>query len=86
MIGHAKKARHSFGLGERTVVTVTDLAHEEMTTASIAKLFSVDEKWVRREAEAVTRAIRDAERKHEQRSVREADRAWRAQQRRTSKK
>ena len=82
IIGHAKKAAHGFGLGEKTVVAVTDLAHEEMTTASIAKLYSVDEKWMRREANAVTGAIRDAMRKHEQRSVREADRAWRAQQKR----
>ena len=82
LIGHAKKRPHYFGLGERTVVAVVDLAHEEMTTASIAKLFSVDEKWVRREAEAVTRAIRNAATKHEQRSVRRADRAWRTQQKR----
>lgn len=82
MIGHAKKRSHYFGLGERTVVAVADIAHEEMTTASIAKLFSVDEKWVQREAKAVTQAIRDAGRKHEQRSVRKADRAWRTQQRR----
>lgn len=83
IIGHAKKTRHHFGLGERTVVTVTDLAHEEMTTTSIAKLFSVDENWVQREAKAVTRAIRDAKKMHEQRSVRKAERAWRAKQRLT---
>jgi hypothetical protein len=70
MIGHAKKSPHYFGLGERTVVAVADLAHDEMTTATIAKLFSVDEKWVEREAKAVTRAIRKAMRKHEERSAR----------------
>lgn len=86
MIGHAKTSRHCFGLGERTVVAVADLAHDEMTTASIAKLFSVDEKWVEREAKAVTRAIREAMRRHEERSVREADRAWRNQQRRARTK
>lgn len=82
LIGHAKTNRHGFGLGERTVVAVADLAHEEMTTASIAKLFSVDEAWVKRESETVARAVRDAMRKHGQRSVRKADRAWRVQQRR----
>lgn len=82
MIGHAKKSGHRFGLGERTVAAVVDLAHDEMTTASIAKLFSVDGEWVEREAKAVTRAIKDAMRRQEQRAVREADRAWRAQQRR----
>lgn len=82
MIAHTKSSRLGFSLGERTVVAVADLAHDEMTTASIAKLFSVDEKWVEHEAKAVTRAIRDAMRKHEHRSVREADRTWRTQQRR----
>jgi len=82
MIGHAKKSGHRFGLGERTVAAVVDLAHDEMTTASIAKLFSVDGVWVEREAKAVARAIKDAMRRQEQRAVREADRAWRAQQRR----
>jgi hypothetical protein len=53
-----------------------------MTTASIAKCFSVDEKWVQREVNAVTAAIREAMREQERRSVRAADRAWRAQQRR----
>jgi hypothetical protein len=82
MIGHAKKSGHRFGLGERTVAAVVDLAHDEMTTASIAKLFSVDGEWVEREAKAVTHAIKDAMRRQEQRAVRKADRAWRAQQRR----
>jgi hypothetical protein len=57
------------------------LAHEEITTSSITKLFNVDEEWVKREDAAVTRALREAMRKIEQRSVREADRAWRSQQR-----
>jgi len=83
MIGHAKKSKHRFGLGERTVVAVVDLAHDEMTTASIARLFSVDERWVEREAQSVSRAIREAMRRHEDQSVREADRAWRAQRRLT---
>jgi hypothetical protein len=81
MIAHTRKAKHGFGLGERTVVSVTDLVHEEITTSSIAKLFNVDEEWVKREGAAVTRALREATMKNEQRSVREADRAWRAQQR-----
>lgn len=75
---HAKKTAHVFGLGERSVVSVTDLGHDEMTTASIAKLFSVDAKWGRREAKAVTDAVRRAEKKHEKRAVRQADRAWRS--------
>lgn len=82
MRAHVKTATHGFGLGERTVVAVTDLSHEEITTAAIAKLFSVDAKWVEREANSVAAAIRDAMRKHERRSVRKADRAWRTQQRR----
>jgi len=82
MIGHAKINRHSFGLGERTVVAVADLAHGEMTTASIAELFSVDEKWMKRESEAVTRAIQVATRSQEERAARKADRAWRSQLRR----
>jgi hypothetical protein len=82
LIHHTKPHAFCFDLGERTIVAVTDLSHEEITTASIAKLFSVDEKWVAREEKAVTRAIRDGVKKHEQRSVRKADRAWRAQQRR----
>jgi hypothetical protein len=81
MIGHARTSRHGFGLGERTVVAVADLAHDEMTTPSIARLFSVDERWVEREAAAVTRAIRDSIKKHEKRSVRQADRAWRNRKR-----
>lgn len=76
--GHAKKTAHVFGLGERSVISVTDLGHEEMTTASIAKLFSVDAKWARQEAKAVTDAVRRAEKKHEKRAVRQADRAWRS--------
>jgi hypothetical protein len=76
--GHARKTAHVFGLGERSVVSVTDLGHDEMTTVSIAKLFSVDQKWVRREAKAVTDAVRRAEKKHEKRAVRQADRAWRS--------
>lgn len=76
--GHAKKTAHVFGLGERSVVSVMDLGHDEMTPASIAKLFSVYAKWVRREAKAVTDAIRRAEKKHEKRAVRQADRAWRS--------
>lgn len=82
LIGHSKRNRHRFGLGERTVVAVSDLAHDEITTVSIAKLFSVDEKWVEREANVVTSTIRTATRRYEERSAREADRAWRAQQRR----
>ena len=74
--------RHVFGLGERTVVAVTDLVQEEMTTASIAKLFSVDERWIRREAETVIAGIRNATKKHEKRTVRKADRAWRASRQR----
>ncbi|WP_157043577.1 nuclease-related domain-containing protein [Nitrobacter hamburgensis] len=81
-IGHGKEAGHVFGLGERTVVAVTDLVQEEMTTASIAKLFSVDEKWVRHEAKAVAAGIRKATKKHEKRSVRDADRAWRTSRQR----
>lgn len=81
LTGHAKTPRHGFGLGERTVVAVADLAHEEPTAASIAKLFSVDEKQVKRESEIVTRSIHNAIKKHEQQSIRKADRAWRAQQR-----
>lgn len=80
LTGHSKEAAHVFGLGERTVVVVTDLAHDEMTTASISKLFLVDEKWVRREAKRVTDAVRNATRNEEKRSVRRADRAWRARQ------
>lgn len=81
-IGHGKEAGHIFGLGERTVVAVTDLVQEEMTTASIAKLFSVDEKWVQHEAKAVAAGIRKATKKHEKRSVRDADRAWRTSRQR----
>jgi hypothetical protein len=81
-MGHGKEAGHVFGLGERTVVAVTDLVQEEMTTASIAKLFSVDEKWVRHEAETVAAGIRKATKKHEKRSVRDADRAWRTSRQR----
>ncbi|WP_264715167.1 nuclease-related domain-containing protein [Limobrevibacterium gyesilva] len=83
MIGHAKKNPHHFGLGERTVVAVADLSHEEMTTASMAKLFSIDEKWVGREAQAVSRAIRKAMRIHDERFVQKAARAWREQQKRS---
>ena len=79
LIGHTKANRHGFGLGERTVVAVADLAHEEPTIASVAKLFSVDEKLVKRQSEAVTRAVRNAMRSHEQQSVRKADRVWRSQ-------
>lgn len=82
MIGHAKKSPHYFSLGENTVVAVVDVEHDEMTTASIAKLFSVDEKWAERESEVVARAVRDARRRLEQQSVLQADRAWRVQQRR----
>lgn len=69
---HAKKVAYVFTLGERTAVSVTDLAHDEMTTASIAKLFSVDEKWVRREAKAVTEAIRNGTKRRERRAFRES--------------
>jgi len=81
-MSHGKRVGHVFGLGERTVVAVTDLVQEEMTTASIAKLFSVDQRWIRREAETVIAGIRNATKKHEKRTVREADRAWRASRQR----
>jgi hypothetical protein len=77
MIGHAKRIEHRFGLGERTAVSVVDLEHDEIIPTSVARLFSVDERWVEREAQSVARAIRDAVRKREERSVRDADRAWR---------
>lgn len=83
MIGHAGPTQYQFALGERATVTVTDLTRKEMTTGSIARLFSVDRKWVEREEKAVSRAVSEAKRRQEQRIVREADRRWRERRQRT---
>lgn len=79
---HTKVDRHVFGLGERTVVAVDDLAYTELTTESISKLCGVDPKAVRRDAKRFTQALNDAGRRHEQRSIARAERAWRSQQQR----
>ena len=80
---HTERARHGFGMGERTVVAVDDLAYREMTTESISKLCGVDHNAVTRDARRFTRALNDARRRHEQRSIVKAERAWRSQKRRT---
>jgi hypothetical protein len=82
LTARAERTHHGFGLGERTVVAVADLMHKEMTTDTVAKLFSVDPKWVRKESDAVTHAIQKAKKGSEQRAVRNADRAWRTRQQR----
>lgn len=82
MIGHAGSTQYEFGLGERVTVTVTDLTRKEMTTGSIARLFSVDRKWVEREDKTISRAVSEAKKRHEQRIVREADRRWRERRQR----
>lgn len=79
---HTQNARHGFSLGERTIVAVDDLAYCEMTTESISKICGVDPKTVTRDARQFTRQLREAARKHEQRSIVKLERAWRSQQRR----
>lgn len=86
MIEHTRTRQHTFTLGEKSVATVTDLTRDEISVSSIAKLFSVDEKWVRQEELVVTQAIRKAKVKYEKISVKKADRAWRDQQRKTPPK
>ncbi|MDW9547927.1 NERD domain-containing protein [Sinorhizobium meliloti] len=75
--GHLEVAHHIFGLGERSVVSVADLTHAEITPSSIARLFDVDEEWVARESKMVTSALQRERRKRQERMVRDADRAWR---------
>jgi len=82
---HTERTRHGFGLGERTIVAVDDLAHTEMTPASVSSLFSIDAKWVDREDKRVARAVAKERRKRERRAIIEADRAWRKTLRRQSK-
>lgn len=82
MAAHLRKEGHGFGLGERTVVGVADVLHDEMSAESTAKVFGIDGKWVEREARDVTRAIGAARKANEWRSVRQAERAWREQQKR----
>lgn len=79
---HTERARHGFSLGERTVVAVDDLAYREMTTESISKLCGVDPKAARRDARRITRALNEAIRRNEQRSIAKAERAWRSQRNR----
>lgn len=79
---HTQRTSHGFGLGERTVVSVDDLAFKEMTTESIAKLCGVDAKAVRRDARSFTRAFDQAERRYERRALIKTERAWRSQQQR----
>jgi len=81
-MAHTEANRIGFGLGERTVVAVNDLAYTEITAESISKLFSVDFGWVKREAKTVRSAITKAKRKAAQRAIIEADRAWRTKRRR----
>lgn len=79
---HTKRTSHGFGLGERTVVLVDDLAFTEMTTESISKLCSVDPKAVKRDAKSFTLAFDKAQRRHARRTILEAERSWRSQQQR----
>lgn len=64
-LAHTEPSGHSFGLGERSVVAVADLAYLEMTTTSISDLFNVDPESVMLGAEAVKRAIAEARRERE---------------------
>jgi hypothetical protein len=82
MAAHLRKEGHVFGLGERTVVGVADVFHDEMSPKSTAKVFGIDGKWVEREAKDVTRAIVAARKASEWRTVRKAERVWREQQKR----
>lgn len=79
---HTIRAAHRFGLGERTVVSVEDLVHTEMTTDSISKLCSVDPAAVRRDAKKFGQALHKARRRYEQRELIRAKRSWRTRQQR----
>lgn len=81
-MAHTARSRHAFGLGERTVVAVTDLAYAEMTIASISKLFSIDPQWIKREVSTVKTSIAKARLQAERRASIKADRAWRCDPRR----
>ncbi|MCJ2079894.1 nuclease-related domain-containing protein [Methylobacterium sp. J-090] len=79
---HVEVGRHGFALGNRSFAAVSHLVYKEMTDASVSKAFGADGRSVRRDGRMFTRAVRAAERQEEVRTIRDADRAWRAKQRR----
>lgn len=75
---HSKAEENLFALSHRTVVSVTDLTHSEVTAASITKHFALDQEKVDRDVQAIARAVRTVSRRIQKKEVKAADRAWRA--------